>query len=80
MLRNGRVAAPLTKGHAGAWLPQRARYWRVWSTAAISMIALWVERGRSRRVLAALDDHRLRDIGLSRADAQLESEKPFWRP
>jgi uncharacterized protein YjiS (DUF1127 family) len=48
--------------------------------AAISIAALWLERGRSRRVLAMLDDHQLHDIGISRADAQVESEKPFWMP
>jgi uncharacterized protein YjiS (DUF1127 family) len=27
-----------------------------------------------------MDDHLLRDIGLSRADLEHEIEKPFWRP
>jgi uncharacterized protein YjiS (DUF1127 family) len=44
-----------------------------------STIALWWQRGRSRNVLAMLDDHELRDIGISRADARIESEKPFWQ-
>jgi uncharacterized protein YjiS (DUF1127 family) len=54
--------------------------WRAWTMAAISIIALWLERGRSRRVLAALDDDLLHDIGITRTDAQVESEKPFWIP
>jgi uncharacterized protein YjiS (DUF1127 family) len=36
-------------------------------------------RARQRRDLAALSDHALRDIGLSRADVELEVGKPFWR-
>jgi uncharacterized protein YjiS (DUF1127 family) len=41
---------------------------------------IWLERGRQRRQLSELSDHMLRDIGLTRADAWAESEKPFWRP
>lgn len=36
-------------------------------------------RARERRDLAALSDHSLRDIGLSRADVELEIRKPLWR-
>jgi len=39
----------------------------------------WRARARSRRDLARLDDHILKDIGISRADAHRESSKPFWR-
>ena len=39
----------------------------------------WLERARQRRQLRELSDHMLRDIGLTRADAWAESEKPFWR-
>lgn len=34
--------------------------------------------GRSRRRLGQLDDHLLRDIGLTRAEARQEAEKPVW--
>jgi uncharacterized protein YjiS (DUF1127 family) len=27
-----------------------------------------------------LDDRLLRDVGLSRAEAEREAHKPFWRP
>ncbi|MGK9170649.1 DUF1127 domain-containing protein [Inquilinus limosus] len=37
------------------------------------------ERARQRRVLEALDDHQLRDLGLSRAEALREAWRPFWR-
>lgn len=33
---------------------------------------------RSRRRLALLDDHILRDIGLTRAEAEAEAERPAW--
>ncbi|HZF35060.1 MAG TPA: DUF1127 domain-containing protein [Candidatus Angelobacter sp.] len=61
------------------WPPSRTDRWRTGVAAAFSTIALWWQRGRSRRVLATLDDHRLHDIGISRADALFESAKPFWR-
>lgn len=34
---------------------------------------------RSRKYLARLDDHGLKDIGVSRAEAEHEINKPFWR-
>ena len=33
---------------------------------------------RSRARLAVLDDHMLRDIGLSRDEALREADRPFW--
>lgn len=36
-------------------------------------------RSRGRSSLAELDDRLLRDIGVSRAEARRESNKPFWR-
>ncbi|MCU0731645.1 MAG: DUF1127 domain-containing protein [Hyphomonas sp.] len=32
----------------------------------------------SRRDLARLDDHLMRDIGLTRAEAASEAHRPFW--
>jgi uncharacterized protein YjiS (DUF1127 family) len=55
-------------------------------TAADSVTAVFLRgvaesfrRARQRRDLAALPDHALRDIGLSRADVELEIGKPFWK-
>jgi uncharacterized protein YjiS (DUF1127 family) len=39
----------------------------------------WQERSRQRSMLARLDEHLLRDLGLTRADAEEECGKPFWR-
>ncbi|MEZ5864906.1 MAG: DUF1127 domain-containing protein [Geminicoccaceae bacterium] len=36
-------------------------------------------RSRGRSSLAELDDRLLSDIGVSRAEARRESNKPFWR-
>lgn len=33
---------------------------------------------RQRRQLAALDEHALKDLGLSRADIEAEISRPFW--
>ncbi len=38
----------------------------------------WLETARSRRDLAGLGDAALKDIGLSRADAEREARRPFW--
>ena len=40
---------------------------------------IWYARARSRRVLAQLSDHVLKDIGVSRVDVYRETTKPFWR-
>ncbi len=45
----------------------------------VERIRTWRERARQRRHLAGLDDHMLRDIGLTRGDVMAESSKPFWR-
>lgn len=39
----------------------------------------WQERSRQRHMLMGLDDHMLRDIGLTRAEAEAEFRKPPWR-
>lgn len=38
----------------------------------------WWQLAEQRRQLAMLDESALKDIGLSRADAWQESERPFW--
>lgn len=46
---------------------------------ACRVLSAWYERAQGRRALASLDDHLLRDIGLTRVDAERECMKPFWR-
>ena len=43
-------------------------------------LLLWQERASQRQALSSLDDRMLRDIGVTRAEAERESGKPFWRP
>jgi len=37
------------------------------------------ENARQRRQLAQLPDYLLKDIGVTRAEAMKEAEKPFWK-
>jgi uncharacterized protein YjiS (DUF1127 family) len=46
---------------------------------AIELLMVWHERARQRRQLQSLNDQMLRDIGLGRADVEVEAAKPFWR-
>ena len=46
---------------------------------AVATLRLWRTRHRNRRELAALDARTLRDIGLTRGDAEFLINKPFWR-
>ena len=48
-------------------------------TRAIDSLGEWHIRARERRQLSTLSDAMLKDIGISRADASTEFEKPFWR-
>jgi uncharacterized protein YjiS (DUF1127 family) len=48
--------------------------------AAFGILWTWRDRYRERRMLSALSDHMLKDIGVSRADVEREAGKTFWRP
>jgi len=45
----------------------------------LETLASWQERSEQRRKLASFDARMLRDIGISRAEAAREYDKPFWR-
>ena len=45
----------------------------------LATLRLWRQRARSRRELAGFDDYLLRDLGMSRSQAQFESGKRFWQ-
>jgi uncharacterized protein YjiS (DUF1127 family) len=57
-------------GYAPRLLPARAI--RAW-------ILRCAERAEERRILAQLTDWELRDIGITRADANAEADKWCWR-
>lgn len=55
--------------HRGASFLQRS----------IDKMLCWQQRLAQRHSLGQLSDTMLSDIGLSRADVELEVSKPFWR-
>ena len=61
----------------------RGRSWRCWLNQkfgrAVGTLREWRRRRISRTALASFDERMLRDIGLTRADAHYEINKPFWR-
>lgn len=73
MSKRALAVSPARGTHA---VPRGIARMVVWLLEAATIL---VERHRQRRSLAALDDHLLRDVGLSRADVSRECEKPFWR-
>ena len=40
---------------------------------------VWQSRADQRARLGTMDDHMLKDIGITRADVERERTKPFWR-
>lgn len=67
---------------AGALMPIQSTCLRPrWSFVQfVDMLLKWHERARQRQALLVLNDHLLKDIGISHADAAHEASKPFWRP
>ncbi len=49
------------------------------AASALDRLLTWQERVSQRHALAALDDRMLKDVGLTRADVEWETGKPFWR-
>ncbi len=47
--------------------------------ALLRTAQLWVSRAKQRSRLADLDDRLLADIGITRAEAEAEARKWFWR-
>jgi uncharacterized protein YjiS (DUF1127 family) len=48
------------------------------SKALLGRIVEWHNRAAGRRQLMKLTERDLRDIGISRTQAQAEASKPFW--
>jgi len=59
--------------------PTTAPDFRGLMTRLLDATYVWAERQRQRRLLAALDDRMLADIGLDRAAVSREEAKLFWR-
>jgi uncharacterized protein YjiS (DUF1127 family) len=67
--------APLRRARAyrARGAPRRTR------SNVFATVREWRRRVRERGQLAALDDRMLKDIGLTRADAEFLVNRPFWR-
>ena len=51
---------------------------RAQSGFSLAVLWAWYQRYLQRQELRDLDDRLLADIGVSRAEAEQESRKPFW--
>ena len=74
------MAGPAQQLHSrahrlGIGTPSSGAKWR----ALVAWLQAAHERRCQRQALAELDNHALRDIGLSRHQAEREAAKPFWR-
>jgi uncharacterized protein YjiS (DUF1127 family) len=63
-----------TEGAAGSLLAMTRRV----LVGTVEMLLRWQELSMQRRRLLELDAHMLKDIGISRADAVCEANRPFW--
>jgi uncharacterized protein YjiS (DUF1127 family) len=50
-----------------------------WGTRLWRWYAKCLSRSRERQALAQLDDDALKDIGVTREQANAEAAKPFWK-
>lgn len=71
------TAAPATFLAASARMASK-RGVKVWLERVVDQLLHWQERAETRRKLLAFDDRMLSDIGISRADIDNETRKPFW--
>ena len=65
-----------TRGHAA---PDLANNILFLANRALAVLWDWQFRARSRRHLARMDAHQLRDIGIDAHTRDIEAAKPFWR-
>ncbi|HYZ27379.1 MAG TPA: DUF1127 domain-containing protein [Geminicoccaceae bacterium] len=49
------------------------------AAAGLGRVVRWHELACQRRALLTLNDRMLKDIGISRAEAEREAGRPFWR-
>jgi uncharacterized protein YjiS (DUF1127 family) len=84
MLINTKIAFPaaIVIGTAVSTMNRSISTSRRYRLSRLSQVkrhfAEWWLRERSRNELMNLADWTLRDIGVSRSDAEFEASKPFW--
>ena len=73
------ISSTVARSHSGSSLLDsllmRAITWR---KVAFARLGEWQQRSAGRRELSNLTERDLRDIGITRNDAQVEANKPFW--
>jgi uncharacterized protein YjiS (DUF1127 family) len=57
----------------------QARPCQRWLRGLLKGLFSGLERAKTRRLLARLDDRQLSDLGISHAERSNELDKPFWR-
>lgn len=48
------------------------------AATASARLLRWHELSRQRRALLALNERMLKDVGITRAEAEREARRPFW--
>ena len=67
---------PASRSIRAAHSPFRFFLWR----CSPWLVTRWYDRYLQRLDLAEIDDHLLRDLGLTREGVRRECAKSFWRP
>ena len=75
-MSNAVITSTATSGRPTAGF---AAWLRRWAAAVAAMMLSWDDRARQRRHLRSLDDHMLKDIGLTRGEVIFESRKLPWQ-
>jgi len=57
----------------------KARAPHISANKANKTVRLFLMRARQRRQLLALSEYALKDIGVTRSEAIMEANKPFWK-
>jgi uncharacterized protein YjiS (DUF1127 family) len=61
------------------WSPRDAVAVSGWIDSVWNALVRWLDASRTRQTLDELDEHLLRDIGLTRDEARREASKFFWQ-
>ena len=77
-LLRARSCCPDRVQHETQWQPSPHRLRGFLSRVSV-VLREWHRRKKGRLELARLDERMLRDIGLTRVDADWEINRPFWR-
>jgi uncharacterized protein YjiS (DUF1127 family) len=64
---------------SAAGAARRDRGLQKFASVAVARLLRWHELVRQRRSLLTLDERMLKDIGVTRAEAECEASRPFWR-